>query len=131
MSVLRPHILIADSEEEVREALSRQAHALGLSSVTAGNVGEALHMARTLLPDVVVVDVSSRLEGRDLLAALARDEATSGIQVVVLSEWEDQFVRHACLKLGACDYSVKPFDHIFMRRLARKTGLSPGPEFTH
>ena len=124
MSALRAHILIADSDTEVREALVQQATSLGLSCVTAGNVDEALTMARTLLPEVIILDVSRQMEGRDLLQALSKDEATSHIKVIVLSAEENQFVRHTCFRLGASDYEVKPVDHIFMRRIARKAGLA-------
>ena len=70
-------------------------------------------------PEQILLDVNQPKDGRDLLAALKRDERTRDIKVMVISGRDDQFTRQTCLELGADDFQPKPFDALLMSRVAR------------
>jgi DNA-binding response OmpR family regulator len=114
----KPVILISDDEPMLVSALAREARRIGLEPIT-DTTSNVVDVARRLHPDVILLDLRQRIDGRDLLARLKRDPDTRACKVVVLSAIEDQFMRHTCLELGADDYEVKPFDPTFLRKVAR------------
>ena len=114
----KPVVLISDDEPLLVNALSREARRVGLQAVSDTS-SDVVDIARALQPDVIVLDIHQRIDGRDLLSALKKDPGTAHLKVVILSANEDQFMRHLCLQLGAEDYEVKPFDPTFIRRIAR------------
>jgi CheY-like chemotaxis protein len=117
----KPVVLISDDEPLLVNALSREARRVGLHAVPDTS-SDVVDIARALQPDVIVLDIHQKVDGRDLLASLKKDPGTAHLKVVILSANEDQFMRHLCLELGAEDYEVKPFDPTFIRRIARIAG---------
>jgi CheY-like chemotaxis protein len=114
----KPVVLISDDEPLLVAAISREAKRVGMQAVP-DTTSDVVELARTLQPDVIILDIHQKVDGRDLLARLKRDPQTQNLKVVILSANEDQFMRHLCLQLGAVDYEVKPFDPTFIRRIAR------------
>ena len=114
----KPVVLISDDEPMLVSALAREARRVGLEPIT-DTTSHVVDVARRHHPDVILLDLRQRIDGRDLLASLKRDPATRDVKVIVLSAEEDQFMRHICLQLGADDYEVKPFDPMFLRKVAR------------
>ena len=114
----KPVVLISDDEPLLVAAISREAKRVGMQAVP-DTTSDVVELARTLQPDVIILDIHQKVDGRDLLARLKRDPQTQNLKVVILSANEDQFMRHLCLQLGAEDYEVKPFDPTFIRRIAR------------
>lgn len=113
-----PTVLISDDEPFIISSFQRAAQLHGLR-VISDTGSDVFQLALEHAPDVIVLDVHQRVDGRDLLARLKRDERTAHLPVVVLSGIEDHFMRHLCLELGAAEYVLKPFDPGFMRRVAR------------
>jgi CheY-like chemotaxis protein len=120
----KPVVLISDDEPLLVAALSREARRVGMQAVP-DTTSDVVDMARKLQPDIIVLDIHQRIDGRDLLASLKKDPETRDLKVVILSANEDQFMRHLCLQLGAADYEVKPFDPTFIRRVARMAAVNP------
>lgn len=118
MSDHKLKILISDDEPMLVSALSRAARHAGFDAIgdTTSNV---VSLAREHHPDVILLDVHQRVDGRDLLSRLKSDPETRDVTVIVLSGIEDQMMRRNCLELGAEDYAVKPFGPIFLNRVAR------------
>ena len=114
----RPTILFSDDEPLLVAALQRQARRMGLDSIP-DTTSDVQALAKRHRPAVIVLDLHQRIDGRDLLAELKRDPETRDLKVIVLSAFEDQFVRRTCLELGALGYELKPFDPSFIRKLAR------------
>ncbi len=119
MSRPRPTVLISDDEPLMVSALARQARREGLDFLSDTSSERVLELVRTHRPEVVILDINQRIDGRDLLAQLKRDPETRNTAVVVLSGNDDQFTRTLCLQLGADDYQTKPVDPTFMIRVAR------------
>ncbi len=111
-------VLISDDEPMLVAALAREARRAGLQPLIDTN-SDVVTLARQHHPDVILLDVHQRIDGRDLLVSLKRDPLTCDVKVIILSAVEDQFMRRTCLELGAEDYAVKPFDPAFLARVAR------------
>lgn len=103
-----PRLLVVDDEPAVlafiREALTDE----GYTVQTAGNGEEALQLARSLRPDLILLDV--RLPGLDGWDVLDELRAATGKQspVVVMTAGFDGQDR--ALATGAQGYLGKPFD---------------------
>lgn len=71
---------------------------------------EALALARTYPPDLVLTDVMTPgLDGFALLRELRASESTSTIPVILLSARAGEDARIEGMEAGADDYMVKPF----------------------
>jgi CheY-like chemotaxis protein len=114
-----PLLLIADDEPLLVAALVRLARRAGLRCISDTTSLRVLSLAREHHPDVVILDLRQAVDGRELLAQLKGDPETRDISVVVLTALEDPSARQACLRLGAADYALKPFDGTFIQRVAR------------
>jgi two-component system, OmpR family, KDP operon response regulator KdpE len=107
MSDAQPRILVVDDEPQIRRFLRLGLDGLGFEVLEAATAGEALRVAATGRPDLVVLDLGlPDREGFDVLSALRE---WSRVPVIVLSVRgrEDEKVR--AFELGGDDYVVKPF----------------------
>lgn len=103
-------VLVVDDQPLLRHSLRLIIDgADGLSSVGEAADGEdAVRQARTLLPDVVLMDI--RMPGQDGLEATRRitaDPALAATKVIVLSMFDlDEYV-HEALRAGASGFLLK------------------------
>lgn len=109
-------ILVVDDDARLLRAVQSQLEKLGYEAATATDGRAALELARSFVPDLVVLDVSlddSRpavkkpLDGIEVLRRL-RD--ASDVPVLMLSATNVAVVKVMSLSLGADDYLTKPFD---------------------
>ena len=76
--------------------------------VTAADGEEALRLARTEAPDLVLLDLLlPKLPGLEVLQTLKAEDATRAIPVLVLSNSSREEDVQRVLKLGAVGYLVK------------------------
>jgi len=79
-------ILIVDDDPAVRATLGRALRRDGWRVVEAGDGREALEKLRRLRPRLILLDlIMPRLDGFEVMEALARDEALARIPVVVVT----------------------------------------------
>ena len=106
----RRYILIVDDERDQAEGLAELLHDEGYETAVALTAGQAMQLARTRRPDVVVAD--ARLRGTSGVDMLFRLEAELGpINSIVLTGLppEDPNVASAVRRLGSV-YVPKPVD---------------------
>ena len=101
-------VLICDDEPSLRE-LIRISLGGSYSFAEADDGQKSLEIARSLRPDVVILDMMMpRLSGLEVLAELRQDEALSGTAVIVLTAQPG--TREEALREGADRVMVKPFE---------------------
>ena len=105
-------ILIVEDDEQSREVLARRLSMRGHSILFAEDGVEALEKARTLRPDVVLMDISlPQLDGSEASRTLKADPATRSIPVIMLMghalPGEEAFYRD---EARADDCVAKPVD---------------------
>jgi DNA-binding NarL/FixJ family response regulator len=102
------HVLIADDQSLVRTGFKMILDAQSDIEVVgeAGDGGAALTMARTLRPDVILMDV--RMPGTDGITATGQITAElPGIRILILTTFDlDDYV-HAGLRAGASGFLLK------------------------
>jgi CheY-like chemotaxis protein/AraC-like DNA-binding protein len=105
----RPHILIADDNDDVRAYL---AACLANDYVIeiAKNGQECEDLAFNTTPDLIVLDVMMPFkDGFEVCKTLKTDERTSHIPIIMLTAKADMDSRLEGLEQGADDYLTKPF----------------------
>lgn len=100
-------ILVVDDEPMVREVLVGYLERDGYVVDEADNGTEALRLAATTKPDLIVLDVM--LPEVDGFAVLSTIRKSSSVPVILLSARSEEPDRIVGLELGADDYVVKPF----------------------
>jgi DNA-binding NarL/FixJ family response regulator len=72
---------------------------------------EAVELARSLLPDVVLMDVRMpRLNGIDATAQIAADPALEAVRTLVLTTFDDDEYVYGALRAGAAAFLLKDAD---------------------
>jgi len=101
-------VLVVDDEENIRMVLRTLLPRHGYEVATAESVDEALDLAESFAPDVVLTDVRMpRQSGLDLLSALQNIAHTA--TVIVMSAYGTVDLALEAIKAGAYDYINKPF----------------------
>jgi len=102
-------ILIVDDDAQLRTSFEKLLTAEGHSVRTAPTGEGGVELAKTNLPDLVIMDV--RLPGMDGLTAFqAIHEIEPKLPVIIMTAYGTTDTAIKATKLGAFDYVLKPFD---------------------
>jgi FixJ family two-component response regulator len=114
-----PRILIVDDEEVLLESLARAARARGFDAHTARGGTEAWSLLCRQRFDVVATDL--RMPGVDGPELMGRMRAQGlAARVVVITGFATLEAAVDCLRKGAVDFLVKPFEvETFLKSLER------------
>jgi two-component system, cell cycle response regulator len=115
-------ILIVDDVSTNRIVFKVKLTAAGYSSVMAADGASCLALARTEMPDLILLDLMlPDIGGIDVLRQLKANPITRRIPVVMFSSEHDPVQRVAALRAGAEDFLSRPIDDQTL--LARLRGL--------
>ncbi len=107
-SLDRPHVLVVDDDDRLRELLRRYLAENGFLVATAADAARARAKLTSLTFDVIVLDLMMPGEsGLDFARALRRGGDLPILMLTAMDATED---RIAGLECGADDYLVKPFE---------------------
>ena len=101
-------ILVAEDDRFLRKAAEMALKRQGYTVLTAADGEEALRAARSVLPDLILLDlIMPKLNGFDVLQGLKKDAPTAHIPVIILSNLgQDRDVQQA-MEAGAAAYLIK------------------------
>ncbi|HVF52731.1 MAG TPA: response regulator [Actinomycetota bacterium] len=106
-------LLIADDEEGVRALVRMTLESDDYEILEASDGEEALRLARSELPQLVLLDVTMpELDGFEVCKALKGDAATSHIAVVLLTARTQKADQAKAAEVQADDYFTKPFSPV-------------------
>ena len=104
-------ILIIDDSATDRQFLLEVLSKQGYQCVTAQNGDEGIAKAKTEQPDLILMDIiMPGTDGFKATRAIARDEATKHIPIIVCTSKKLETDRVWGMRQGAKDYIVKPVD---------------------
>jgi two-component system phosphate regulon response regulator OmpR len=133
---LKPHILVVDDDDRLRELLRRYLAENGFIVSTAFSAAEARARLGLLSYDLMVLDVMMPGEtGLELTRALRGEKsgATKALPVLLLTARGEPSDRIEGFETGADDYLAKPFEprelllriNSILRRLPKPATLTP------
>ena len=104
-------VLVVDDEEDIQELVKLCLARDGYDILTTDTGEQALTMARSRHPGLVVLDLLlPGLSGLDVCKILKADPRTQRIPIILLSAKGQESDIVAALELGADDYITKPFN---------------------
>ncbi len=101
------HILIADDDAGIRDVLRMALEQAGMTVAVAADGQQALQMAHSLSPDLLVLDIG--MPEMDGLTVCRELRKTSNVPILFLTAQGDEIDRIVGLEMGADDYVPKPF----------------------
>jgi two-component system phosphate regulon response regulator OmpR len=103
-----PHILVVDDDRRLRELLARFLRGEGLRVTVASDAADAEAKFKSLIFDLMVLDVMMpRESGFDFARRLRQ---ISRVPILMLTARSDSSDRVRGLEIGADDYLTKPFE---------------------
>jgi two-component system alkaline phosphatase synthesis response regulator PhoP len=121
-------ILVVDDEPRIAGICRDYLERAGFNVTTAGNGPDALAIARTKQPDLVVLDLGlPKMDGLDVTRALRK---YSNVPIIMLTARVEESDKLVGLELGADDYLTKPFSPrelvARVRAVFRRMDIGPG-----
>ncbi len=123
-------VLVAEDHAPNAEILRDFLELEGWSAVLAGNGREAVELARSRRPHIILMDTRMPvMGGLEATRLLKQDPRTASIPVVGLTAFAQSTDRDDCLAAGAVAYMTKPIDFVrlgeLIRSLARPDDFLP------
>lgn len=124
-SISKNTILLIEDEENIRTFISTTLKNQGYKITSASNGKDGMHLAASLCPDIVLLDLGlPDLDGMDVIKQL---RAWSAVPIIVISARTNEHEKAKALDCGADDYITKPFGTVEL--LARiRTSLRHGSQ---
>ena len=106
-----PKILLVEDNEMNRDMLSRRLQRKGYTVVTAEDGEKGLLLARSEMPDLILMDISLPVMGGwEVTRLLKADDATRHIPIIALTAHAWVTDRQKALEAGCDDYDTKPVE---------------------
>lgn len=131
LSVLKMRtILVVDDEPKITRLVSDYLNRAGFNVAVAQNGKTALSQARSIKPDLIILDLGlPDLDGLDVTRELRK---TSNAPLIMLTARAEETDKVIGLELGADDYMTKPFSpkeliarvRVVLRRIENDRSLS-------
>jgi signal transduction histidine kinase/ActR/RegA family two-component response regulator len=123
---VKPRVLVIDDDRSFLELAERLLLKEGFSPVCSDQPQTAMHFARTLAPDIILLDIlMPGADGWSVLASLKADPATARIPVVIVSIVDE---KKKALDCGAHAVVNKPFDRVaLLKALQEARAAEPRP----
>jgi len=116
-------ILVIEDDSAAASLLAERLTRAGYQVTVAANGEDGLRMARSIGPDVILLDlILPGIDGWDVLSQLKGDDQLRHIPVAIVSVIDDHTLGMA---LGAVDYFTKPINHDLLLDWLVRNGLVP------
>lgn len=104
-------ILVVDDETELLKAISILLKTSGYEVIAAQDGQEGLEKAKSLSPDLIVLDIlMPKMDGYEVCRLLKFDEKYKSIPIIMLTAKVQDIDKAMGKKVGADDYITKPFE---------------------
>ena len=114
-------VLVIDDEAPIRLLCRVNLQAAGMDVVEASDGAAGLELARTLNPDVILLDVMMPgVDGWKVAEELLDDPVTDDIPIIFLTARAELRDRARGIDLGGVDYVTKPFNPLELAPLVRE-----------
>jgi len=121
-------VLLVEDNELNRDMLSRRLTRRGFDVVCAVDGQEGLDLARSQVPDIILMDLSLPvLDGWEATRRVKHDDATRHVPVIGLTAHAMSGDRERAIEAGCDDYDTKPVElERLIGKIARLLGAANG-----
>jgi len=106
-----PKILLVEDNEMNRDMLSRRLQRKGYSVITAHDGEEGHLLARSEMPDLILMDISLPvMNGWEVTRLLKNNSSTRHIPIIALTAHALVTDREKAFEAGCDDYDTKPIE---------------------
>jgi DNA-binding response OmpR family regulator len=110
-------VLVCDDEPYILESVGYVAREEGYCVLMADNSDDALRLARSESPDVMILDISMpKTDGNVVCKELKAAEKTRGIYIIVLTAKGQESDMLESYRCGADEFMTKPFSPRGLRK---------------
>jgi len=103
-------VLVVEDDTDILDLLDYNLANAGLKVIKARDGFNALHVARSEKPDIILLDLMlPELDGIEVCKILKSDRTTQHIPLLMVTAKGEEVDRVVGLEVGADDYIVKPF----------------------
>ncbi|MDW8202564.1 MAG: PAS domain S-box protein, partial [Cyanobacteriota bacterium SKYGB_h_bin112] len=107
--IMMPLVLLAEDNEANISTMSSYLNAKGYRLLLAKNGREAIALAQTQHPDIILMDIHMpELDGLAAIAQIRQQPALATVPIIALTGLAMEHDRDRCLAAGATDYLSKP-----------------------
>ena len=104
-------ILLVEDNELNRDMLTRRLKRKGFTVLCAENGQEGIDVAKSKIPDIILMDLSLPVvDGWTAAERLKADATTKSIPIIALTAHAMKGDRERALEAGCDDYDTKPID---------------------
>jgi diguanylate cyclase (GGDEF)-like protein len=108
---MKPKILIADDDEEIRDLLRYALEGEDYAVIEAHNGEEAVEKSRAEKPDLIILDVMMpKMTGFEACDVIRNDYTTCLTPIIMLTSLSQTKDKVTGIKLGADEFLTKPFE---------------------
>ncbi|MCE7068854.1 MULTISPECIES: response regulator transcription factor [Dyadobacter] len=104
-----PKVLVVDDDSDIVELLEYNLIKEGYSVVTASNGKKAIEIAKTFIPDLILLDIMMpQLDGIETGRILRSNPEIKNTYILFLTARSEEYSEVAAFDVGADDYITKP-----------------------
>ncbi len=109
---MKKRILLVEDHPATIDVMRRELEFLSYEVTLARNGIEALEMATSELPDLIVMDIRMpKMDGLEAASRIRKNPKTQAIPILAATVKALPGDREECLASGCDDYIAKPFTH--------------------
>jgi len=112
LSIISPTVLIAEDSRDTRQMLKRALELKGYRVLEARNGLEAVDIARSLRPNLLIVDLNMpELDGLETIKSVRKlNSLADPVPIVAITAFDVYGMEQAAIEAGCNEYMSKPFD---------------------
>ena len=124
-------ILVVDDNEIIIKTITLKLQGAGYTVIAAMDGSEAVAMARTENPDLILLDISFPADvggvpwdGFRIMEWFHRLDSSKKIPVIVITGSEDPKTKERATAAGAVAFFQKPLEHDYLLKVVRATPIT-------
>ncbi len=109
---MKKRVLLVEDNPATIDVLQKELSFLGYDSIVAEDGKQAVEKAASLLPDLIIMDISlPKMDGLEATSAIRKNPKTQSIPVLAATARALPGDKEKCIQSGCDDYLAKPFSH--------------------
>jgi CheY-like chemotaxis protein len=127
---MKKKILLVEDNPDLRELVKKQLGLLGYDSIVARDGQEAIRLAESERPDVIIMDLFlPKFDGLEAAARIRKNPNLQSVPIIAATGRAEPGDRELCLNAGCDEYLAKPYAPQelgdVIRMLLKKSRRSP------